>query len=559
MKPLVFLFVRSTINGFKRAVTSARRLVSLVLVFGYYILVFIRPFDHSSDFKVPKTPVTNFPPAATLGPWVFLAFLILTALLSLGVFGSKGGFRPADVDVLFPTPVSSKVVLLYRLGRDYLLTLLFPLFFAIIGWRGTNAGFQTLFSNYPVYGNYILRTMVVTWLLLALVWTAIGYAASLFVNRSDVVSKRNQIIISAFAFGPAVIFIAYLSISLRLDFSLNTFNSVVNSPLSRIIFPTATAASAMAMSPLTGDFIGGGLGLLALVALGAGAIYVALSQSDWMYDQAAARSVDSSDMKTMQKKGDVMAIYALRARQGKFRKGRVSQKIASIQVKGPVGIIWKELILLSRTAAWNYVFVIIMVLFSAGSMFFAFSKAHVSEQVIGGTTFAALAFFVFMMSQIISQQGFIELLRRVDVTKSLPFSSQVSVFYEILAKTIPTSLLTIVISVGAIVYRLSLWDDALAAILTLPLFGVMLMTVSLAVTMLFPDVDDPTQRGLRGIMQLLGIVMATAVPAGLIVAGYIFKLSPLIAVIPAVIVMAAISFGCTILSGSMYASYSPTE
>ena len=115
------------------------------------------------------------------------------------------------------------------------------------------------------------------------------------------------------------------------------------------------------------------------------------------------------------------------------------------------------------------------------------------------------------------------------------------------------------ISVGAIIYRLSLWDDALAAALTLPLFGVMLMTVSLAVTMLFPDVDDPTQRGLRGIMQLLGIVMATAVPAGLIVAGYIFKLSPLIAVIPAVIVMAAISFGCTILSGSMYASYSPTE
>ena len=559
MKPLLFLFVRSMVNGFKRAVTSARRLVSLVLVFGYYILVFIRPFDHSSDFKVPTTPVTNFPPASTLGPWVFLAFLLLTALLSFGVFGAKGGFRPSDVDVLFPTPVSSKVVLFYRLGRDYLLTLIFPLFFAVMGWRGTTAGFQSLFRHYPVYGNYIVRTMIVTWLLLALVWTAISYAASLFVNRSDVITKRNSRIISAVAFGPVLVFVAYLSISLRSNFSFDTVIAVLNSPLSRTLFPTATAASAMAMSPLTGDFLSGGIGFVALLALGAGAIYVALGQSDWMYDQAAARSVDVGDMKAMQKKGDLMAIYALRARQGKFRTGKVAAKISAIQVSGPAGIIWKELILLARTAAWNYVWVIAIVIFTAGSLFFAFSKAHAPEQILGGATFAMLAFFVFMMSQIISQQGFIELLRRVDVTKSLPFSPQVSVFYEILAKTIPTSVMTVVISLAAVVYRLSLWDDALAAVLTLPLFGVMLMTVSLAVTMLFPDVDDPTQRGLRGIMQLLGIVMATALPAGIIIAGYVFKLSPLIAVVPSAIVMAAIAFGCTILSGSMYASYSPTE
>ena len=57
----------------------------------------------------------------------------------------------------------------------------------------------------------------------------------------------------------------------------------------------------MAMSPLTGDFLSGGIGFVALLALGAGAIYVALGQSDWMYDQAAARSVDVGDMKAMQK------------------------------------------------------------------------------------------------------------------------------------------------------------------------------------------------------------------------------------------------------------------
>jgi hypothetical protein len=87
----------------------------------------------------------------------------------------------------------------------------------------------------------------------------------------------------------------------------------------------------------------------------------------------------------------------------------------------------------------------------------------------------------------------------------------------------------------------------------------MLMSVSLVGTMLFPDVDDPTQRGLRGLVQMLGLVITAIFPAGIMAASYVFSPSPLIGAIPALLVTAAITLGCTVLSGTMYATYNPTE
>ncbi|RYG34823.1 hypothetical protein EON81_14520, partial [bacterium] len=213
VRPLVFLTVRSVLNGIKRSLTSARRLIGLVFAIGYYFLVFMRPFDRSKTGDFSKVlPKSSLPDLTTFEPFIFLGFVGMTLLLSLGILSYRGVFRPADVDVLFPTPVSPKVVLLFRIVRDYLATLLLPLVLIIIGWKGTSSGFQMLLTNYPKYGQYAIRAATGSWLLLALSWVAIGYAASLFVNRTDLSSERNRRIILALIIAPIAIFAAYLAI-----------------------------------------------------------------------------------------------------------------------------------------------------------------------------------------------------------------------------------------------------------------------------------------------------------------------------------------------------------
>ena len=130
MRPLVFLTLRSFLNGLKRALTSGRRLVSIVMFAAYYAWLSIGRFGGAQTDTPQHMPGGNlhlaFPALSVLDGAVFGFFTAASIVLALGIFGYRGAFRPADVDVLFPTPVSPKLVLLFRIARDYLVTLLLP-------------------------------------------------------------------------------------------------------------------------------------------------------------------------------------------------------------------------------------------------------------------------------------------------------------------------------------------------------------------------------------------------------------------------------------------------
>ncbi len=252
MKPLAFLWGRSFVNGIKRNLGSARRLISLLAILGYYFFVVARPPGMFTG-GLPNGPGfgggrVDLPHPRMLDPIVFVGFALLTLVLSAGVLAPRGSFRPADVDVLFPTPVSPKLVLVFRILRDYVLTLLLPLFFAVLGWRGTLAGTQALERNFPQHAAYVARAASVAWIMVALCWVTISYAASLFVGRSDLQSDRNRKVIGWTIFVAIVSVLLYSSLRLRDDLSWATAREVAESPLLRIVFFTATAATALVMA-----------------------------------------------------------------------------------------------------------------------------------------------------------------------------------------------------------------------------------------------------------------------------------------------------------------------
>jgi hypothetical protein len=194
LKALLFLTTRSIKNGLRRAITTPRRLISIVIFVAYYYWLFMRPAAGATASASLRNVQLSAPPLEVLQAVVFGMFALLSLVMLIGVFSPLTGFRPADVDVLFATPISPKLVLIFRIARDFSVTLLTPLIFAIFAFRPAVAGWNVLFRNmpHPEASSIALRMITVSWVLMAIVWVSLTYAITLFTNRSDRQSDRNR-------------------------------------------------------------------------------------------------------------------------------------------------------------------------------------------------------------------------------------------------------------------------------------------------------------------------------------------------------------------------------
>ena len=564
VRPLGYLLGKTLVNGVKRAVTSPKRIIGLAFFALYYWNLFLRPFERSRTPTLPKNlPHFDLPPVATLDAGVFGLVGVMSLLLMGSVLGYKGGFKASDVDVLFPTPVSPKVVLLFRIARDTLATLLLPLVLAIVGFRGGSAALAPLFRDYPRQGGDILRAALLAYLMVAFVWVCVGYAASLFVNRSDLDSDRNRKRIG-WGIGLLIAAVAiYIAVRLRADLSFATLIDVAHSPFIRIALAPVTLATWVVMGVFEGRWgtaLGGFVGLGLLVAL---ALRVALTQVGWMYDQAAVRGFDSGpNMRDLQRRGDTMAMQAERARQGKLKHGRIARRIAAVRVRGPVALLWKEAILQARGSLSGLVFLGAIFLGITALMMWALtneSRSGRSAAFAGWAVLGLQGMVVYVLCMASANGGFIEFLRRVDVQKPLPFTPAVTMFWETAAKAIAPTLLGSLVGIVGVLFAPSVWPHALAGILLLPSLALLITAVVLLVIVVFPDVEDPTQRAFRGLMMLLGLALCVPPGLGLFAFGVLNGVSPLVLAPVTVVVNLGIAIGLSALSGGLYANYNPSE
>jgi hypothetical protein len=543
--------------------TSGRRLIGLIFVVAYYFFMVMRPmsgaYGRRSGF--PTNMTFDLPPLQVLHAFVFAAFGFFTLLLALSTSMQRLSFRPADVDVLFATPLSPRIVLVFRLVRDYLFTLLMPLLFVLIGWRPTAAGVTTLIRNLPNpdSAGYVFRALSIAWILVALCWVSIGYALSLFINRSDLISDRNRRVITG---AGVVLFLsvaAYIAWRVSSTHGWAGFVALARDPVLEIVFFTATAATTMVMAPLQGSWGPFFIAAFGLLALTGAAIAVAMTQVGWMYDQAAARGFDSFKIRKMQQSGDLVAVAEERARSGKV-KARSWSWLMRVKATGPIAILWRELIIQTRAAP------LLIIMFTAIGVLFGimpiFNQNH--DIVQDGTLFLSMqTMSVFLASMVVAQSGFIEVLRRVDLEKPLPFKPTTICFSEIAAKAMPATLSIVLAAIVCVVLRPDLWPYCLASLAGLPLLAILFCSVVFLVTVLFPDVDDPTQRGFRGLMILLGLAIVLA-PVILLGGGIMFVmrsslLGPFFGAAFGGGLALAISFLLALIAGGLYAQFNPSE
>lgn len=555
--------MRSLVNGIKRAFGSPKRLLGVLFFLGYYWFLFMRPFAKSGGSKKspfsPQMPTGKFefPSLEVLDAVLFGGFAFMTLLLSVGIFSYQSTFKAADVDVLFPTPVPPRVVLIFRFVRDTFFTLLTPLFIGFFVYQPSSEWISRFFKGYPDQSYAMLRLATIAWVLLALAWTSVGYSVSLLAGRDDPGAQRASRMIKwglpVFIFAPMIIF----GIRLYLDPSWAGAARASHDPVLRGILFLATSATSMTLSGATGGFGPGALvGAAVLLGTIVAAFSFALAQAPWLYDAAASRGGDDkSTVRELARKNDYSGIRTLAAQKGKYRKARLAAKFAQRTVSGAKAIIWREVVVTLRAGFVGNVIGSVMA--TAFPPFFLLipDKKGVTQYMYLG--FSAMMLSILAMGS--GNMNFIETLRKVDTTKPLPFAPQKVVAYEVLSKSLMPMAFSVVPFLIGFAIRPSAWGFHLTGLLLACPLVFMVSSVMFLVAILFPDFEDPTQRGFRGMVMLLATVCAIVpvflFPAGAILLGQ----SPLVGV-PFSIVAAAIVSGLALLwSGRLYSDYNPSE
>jgi hypothetical protein len=562
MKPLLFLTLRSLVNGVRRSLTSVRRLVSLIFVAGYYFYFFVfRALPTHVSAGVPPNIQgrIEFPAMQTLDAVVFAVFAVISLFMMLGMFAQRAGFRAADVDVLFATPVSPKVVLVFRLVREYLATLLFPLFFAIVFFRPAASGWQAMFRDMPNPGSsgLVLRMMSLSWLLMSMCWVAIAYAVSLFVNRSDRQSDLNKRIIAWGSVALVAALVSFLWWRTRGITDLSEFVGVLQSPVLRVAFFTATAATYITLAPLAGSWTLALFGFGLLVAVMLIAFRLAMSQVDWLYDQAAVRGFGQQELRSLQAKGDYVGLAILRAQSGKAKPQRRTW-MHRVRLQGPGALLWKEYFLQKR--GMTSLLIVILLPMIVMSFVPLMMPAGGGDRV-GPIMFVLLqAMCILTITMNLAATGSIEVLRRVDVQKPLPFSPTAITSTEIVSKAAWAVVANLAADVIALVARPHWWQYVAASFVYSTALSLSISATVFLVTVLFPDTDDRSQRQFHRLVGLLFVVVAAGPGFGLgVFLLAALQMAPFVAAVAAAVVTVGITVGITAVAGNLYAAYNPSD
>lgn len=558
MHPLLWLSWRQTVNGIRRALTSPRRLIGILFIAGYYLMIF-RPFRGASPSARWMTiPFANLPPIQVIDAVFFALFGVMSLLYIMSLTSYRGGHNPADIDVLFSTPVSPKHVLVFRMLRDSLVSLILPLLVMLMSWRSTSGAWESLSRDLnPAAAASSVRLITVSYCLMGLGWVALGYAVSLMANRPGLIFDRMR---KGIGMG-LIVFLAGLGYAvysmLIRDLEGKGIVATLNNPWLRGILFLPNAAVKLTLAPITGsvqDALGGLATLIAFIAV---CVSLALSQSSWLYEVAAQRVNQTVQSARFARSGDVYGATAQRMRAGKGIRGRFSF-LARLRPKGPWALAWKDLINCLR----GFSLVLFLIPLAGIAMVAMFAHAPADKDGVGMdlANIMVVVMMSFASTSMAASSGFVDMLNRIDILKPLPFSPGKTMFFEVLGKAVPGALTATAITLVALCIRPSAWEAFLAGnFLGIGASAVASVCIGLT-TVLFPDIEDPSQRGLRGLVQLLVFLIFAVPPMGTYLGLQIgLKWTPLMATVPALGMGLTVALVGAHVAGNLFASFNPNE
>ncbi|MBL8086782.1 MAG: hypothetical protein JNM85_01770 [Chthonomonas sp.] len=561
MQALIFLNVRQLVNGFKRTFKSARRLIGLLFGVAYYFYFFVYRFGaNSQGRRSPFDPETAPKMNITMPMVEAVVFVVFTAVMFmylLSLTNYAGRFRQADVDTLFATPIDRRVVLVSRYLRDCLLVFILPLFLWLISDKRATMQITHAVKSLPDASGapLMIRYGMLAYLISSMAWVAVGYCVSLRLGRPDDRSDRNRRLFNYGMLAIPLIFLIVMTLVLRADPQFSTFVAAMHNPILKVVFFVPWLCTMIAMAPIAGSSVGFFAGLVGLAAIGALGLWGAGRQQEWIYEIGAMNASKTSETRDLQRKGDMYGMIAASARSGKV-KARRFKILDRWNPTGLRAILWRELVIQTRVGLGLVLIAVVL----GGLVLIPALLGAAAKSPDRGMVLVLLGFIMTaFISASMSTGGFIEMLRRVDVQKPLPFTPGKVMFAEVIAKSIPGTVTLLLLSAIGICVSWQTIPAFLAGFASSLPFLFALVAMFGMLLMLFPDVDDPTQRGFRSLMTMLGMLFCLTPTVIVGIAAWFISKSLVITALATIPSNLLIAYLCAHIAGGLYANLNPAE
>ena len=540
------------VNSVRRALQSPTRLIGVLFLLAWWFSIvganFFR-YERRGAGAMEALPSEVYP---ILRLVVLGGFVVVFALRLLLSFRPPGNYQGADADVLFSTPVDPKAVLLHRFLIDYLFTLLFPIIILLFGGRQTWQGFQFL-SRGVEDPALVGRMALGAFLLLSFFGVAASYAIGLTINRDTTGGRKARRWFAVLLGAVGAYLLGAAAGAVRAEDSLAAFLALADSWFARVLLFPVTAAD-MALGLTEGRPADAWLGFGVLLGGSVALIWAARRQAAWLYDMAARQIGGVQARREAQQQGDMFSIYGLYARQGKL-KPRTPPLIYGWRATGAWAIVWREAVLQARAFGAMMLAMLVVLLFLLALFYIAYDEK--SSGAVFILPLHLLLVFSFALS--VAQGGFLETLRRTDVQKALPFSMMTLCLMDILGKALLPAAMGVASGLMLLVGMWRTADYGLAALLSFPGLACAVVAVQLIVILNFPHVDDPTQRGFRGLVQFLAGAVAVGPSVVVAIVFGLLGIPLTFAAVLSLLFSAGVVLAAAAVSGPLYARFNPAD
>ena len=569
---LLFLTVRVMVNSFRRAFENPLRAVLTILV-----LIFIVCGWGSALLAMliepprpPRAPIPALDPTVALGRSMVIVLGLHIAYIVLGLLpsfsrGWLSYFVEGDVHFLFPTPI--KPLTLFRgllLVRGAIgiaaLMLMLIIYLILLGGRSMR---QLAMVATPQAGSWSLLAYPLLFLVMSLALLWLGVAIRLMeMERPRVLTWFWVGIVSWALVGVGlVVGRAWFLVQ---QAGQPTFAALQASiewlPAMLWLLPARSLSDAM-LVVYQGWTPAIGLGLLFWLGVLLWADRCIVREAGRLYELAAFMAQRSSRLRMA--RGDPMQAAYQRALERMSERARPVRTLRWLERWTPRGVwalLWRDLLLSWRLQGWGLVLMLLL-LVAIPTVPLALMRYLIEKDSLGAAKaiYLMMQYTIMLMMAFGSYYGIVDLLRRVELQKPLPFSSREVVLVESLPIALLVLVMQLMVAMIAILLFPQAWGFWLGMGLVVASFAPVLQMAMWMLALLNPDPNDYTQRLVLGLLMFPVLVLA-GLPGGLILLlGLILKLP--LALIALLTVLANLSVGAMFvaINSRLYEQFSPVD
>lgn len=534
MRALAYLALRRFWNSLKRAPRDPRVLfpaLLLLLVFGAILLPALLRHQGPSSPHVrhpqhapmarPAAPPTVFRPGdyVTGDPGMLAA--ALRAILLINIFSAvvtalgDGSlfFTPADVDFLFPAPLSRRAVLLFKMLGRYA-ALLIPAVYLPLAFGGAalcaSAGVSPVALWPVVIGMWLFYVAVANLTQAVLV----GRSAPAADPAAEERAVRRRAALRRILVGAGIALVAGALLTGLHAVGASSPAAPGGDPADRLfhrllvllngrvaaalLLPVTWAVDLLrvAFEGWSARTLGDLAGLLVLAAVSL--LLLFMRERDF-YEAALGTSERRTRLLSAMRGGDAGALLTQMAEEGTLLRGREVEAFGG----GALAILWKDLIALTRTSLRTW-----------GSLLFVAAFPAVIGVLVSGrrSDIAVLGWTVLFTLNMTNPflLSLRDMLRRADLTKAMPIAPAKMLLGELATSVLQLTVLGwFSLGLMALAGVARGGPAVLVAAVTLPALAALLLFVQTCFVLLYPQQrgsGDAVQGGVAG---LLGMVACT--------------------------------------------------